>query len=1105
MRTCLQRCCLAVLLLLFVCSKLNAQSIAKVSFNRKDVPLKVLSGAILKQTGYNIESSAPGLNRLRITLDVKDMPLEELLQTVGRKYSIGYSVNGKTIILSPKKGATPPVVAAAIPPKKVQVKESDDSETTLETFYFNGYDKISRERSTASADLVNNRLFNRSVSTNWSDRLENLTPGLLYNHGGQSSNGRATPDPILIHGRSTIFANAAPLLVVDDFPYDGDPNNINPNDIGSVTILKDAAAASIWGVRAGNGVIVLTTKKGRTDTPQVTLINTMTFTPRPILSNMHTISSADYIDFEKNLYGLGYYPADASGPPGYTPVTPVVALLQAADKGIITATDVSARIEALKQNNVLNDLGRYLYRSSVIRQHFLQVSGRSSFIRYYVSAGWDHNLSNLDETKYDQMTLRMQNTLTLTSRLQADAGISLAMDHSSSGDNPGYSYLTSTASKNLYPYAQLADAGGHALAVNLFHSPALMQQAAQSGLLDWNYSPLSEVAAENNAISTNDRVLHLAARYILLPSLNLEVKYQYETQSVVTDDLHRDSSYFVRDLVNNYTQIDPVTHQITRPVPAGAILDMNTTDIASHQGRVQANYHHYFNDVNEFTALGGYEIKSVVTTGDNNRYYGYDPVSRQSDAHINYGLSYPPYTGGRPLSIPVAAPSTLATDHFISYYSNAAFTWHGRYTLSGSARDDMANLFGVRTNRKEVPLWSTGLAWQVDTGRFFHPHWLNTLRLRANYGSNGNLSRLASAYTTATYSSGGYTGTPYTTGILNNLSNADLRWEQVRILNFGADCTLFDSALVVTAEYYRKWGVDIIAKTAADPTLGVVQVPGGSYYFGNSATMKGEGVDLQLEAHILRKTFKWTVNGIYSYARSVVTSTTNPAGIGNLYLDPYTAEAVRGRPVFGVYSYAWRGLDSKTGDPMGVLNGQPSRKWDSIYNNTPVDSMVYNGPAQPTSFGALRNSFGWKGWSLSFNISYKFGYYMREKGLKYYSLANFWNGSDEYHRRWQQPGDEQKTHVPSLMYPFVPARDDFYANSSVLVVRADNIRLEDLRVDYELTRDHWKKLPFQRLVLYSTITNLGLLWTANKDGIDPFYLNMPRDGKHISFGASIQF
>jgi hypothetical protein len=167
--------------------------------------------------------------------------------------------------------------------------------------------------------------------------------------------------------------------------------------------------------------------------------------------------------------------------------------------------------------------------------------------------------------------------------------------------------------------------------------------------------------------------------------------------------------------------------------------------------------------------------------------------------------------------------------------------------------------------------------------------------------------------------------------------------------------------------------------------------------------------------------------------------------------------------------------------------------------------MVYNGPAQPTSFGALRNTFSWKGWSLSFNISYKFGYYMRENGLKYYNLANYWNGSDEYHRRWQQSGDERKTHVPSLMYPFVSARDDFYANSSVLVVRADNIRLEDLRVDYELNRDRWKKLPFRRLVLYSTVTNLGLLWTANKDGIDPFYLNMPRDGKHFSVGASIQF
>jgi len=972
----------------------------------------------------------------------------------------------------------------------------------------NGYQRIPKERATGSFGYIDRTLINRSVSTSVADRIENILPGVLSNHG-QSSNGTPIREKFLVRGRSTLYANAAPLIVLDNFPYDGDLDNINPNDIESISVLKDGAAASIWGVRASNGVIVVNTRRGRIDDsagsfktlrPVLTYTSSITFQAKPDLYNVSNISSADFIEWEKDLYGRGYYTSGNT-----TPFTPVVDLLRQ-NGGILTGPANTA-VEGMKGQDIRKDLRKYLYRGSVIQQHFIQASASTENAGYYVSAGWDHNAYGLTGSSYDRVTLRLQNILRISAPLYIEAGVNFIHTTSRQDDNPGYNFRSMHANKGFYPYARLADGQGHPLPLSLDYSSDYLQAASQLGFPDWSYVPLRDRQASANTNKVHDLLINLGGHYTLSPSLNLELKYQYQNGSAGASSLHGGSSYYSRDLINRYVQVAPVTNVLSYPIPQGGILDLNNQETTAHQGRLQVNYNHTWSRRNTLTAIAGAEIRSLVTTGSSDRQYGYNPENGSVNNAIDYDSSYMGWQMFNPAPIPGYAPSTKLVDHFISYYANASYTYHNIYTLSASAREDVANLFGVKTNQKGVPLWSAGIAWQVNNESFYHLTALSSLKLRATYGRSGNISRLASAYTTATYTQGGgITGTSYDIGYIQGLPNPDLRWEQVGTMSIGLDFASRKRFISGSVEYYRKNATDLMAPAAGDPTLGLIQNPGvPGFYYGNTASMHGSGIDLQLETHNLNGKFKWTTNFFFSRAVSTVRKYLLPDSAGYTYLNEHIINPLPGRPLYAIYSYKWMGLDPATGDPMGYYNGKPSKDWTSINANTAIDSMIYHGSSQPTIFGAVRNTFRWRSFTASCNISYKLGYYFRRPSISYKDLFNTWVGHGDYARRWQHAGDERSTNVPSIGYPGSNLRDRFYLNSSVLVERADHIRLEDIQLSYDFDKTQQAWLPFGNLRLYGYVSNLGLLWKANHSGIDPYYINIPKEGRRYSVGVNVNF
>ncbi|QEC52891.1 TonB-dependent receptor plug domain-containing protein [Anseongella ginsenosidimutans] len=233
-----------------------------------------------------------------------------------------------------------------------------------------GYQQLPRERATGSFEYIDNELFNRQISTDVISRLDGITGGVLFD---KRSGGSTRFN---VRGLSTFLSEERPLIVLDNFPYEGDIQNINPNDIESVTILKDAAAASIWGTRAGNGVVVITTKKATYNQPfKLSVSSNVSVVQRPDLFYQSQMSSGDYIDAERFLFERGAYDADINNTRSRPVLTPVVEILNKQRNGLITEAEATRQINALRKHDVRKDLEEYFYRRAINQQYNMQLQG----------------------------------------------------------------------------------------------------------------------------------------------------------------------------------------------------------------------------------------------------------------------------------------------------------------------------------------------------------------------------------------------------------------------------------------------------------------------------------------------------------------------------------------------------------------------------------------------------------------------------------------------------------------------------------------------------------------------------------------------------------
>lgn len=959
------------------------------------------------------------------------------------------------------------------PQSLLEARLRDKARELGEVVVSTGYQQVPRERMTGSFSHVGHELFNRRVSADILTRLEDVVPGLVFNRRHGANN-------ISVRGRNTINGDGQPLIVVDNFPFEGDLSSLNPNDIENVTVLRDAAASSIWGARAGNGVIVITTRKGSYDrTPVITFNANVTLSEKPDLYYQPQMSSADYIEWEKYMFQRGYYDSFVNNA-NKVAFTPVVELLFRQKAGQISDDAAMRQTETMKSYDIRRDLEKYLYQNGLNSQYSLALSGGSAQQKYALSAGYDRILAATVGDERERLTLNANHTYGLFNRkLELTTGVYYAAQ-SQDRNSPGQlTYTSIRGVQPLYPYGRLADDQGRALITEKKHRLPYAEQAVENGLLDWTYSPLREMERSDKTTRSQEIRLRAAVGYKILPFLKAEISYLYQSSSAFLRDYYDLNTYYTRDLINTYTQAGG-DNRLTFPIPKGGILDRGQSTVAGHSLRGQLNFSKKVG-IGELDAIGGAELRDHYTERVNSRWYGYDDEYATA-VQVDYTRYFPSYVNpGTSLLIPSNASQAYLTDRYLSYYSNAGYSIKKKYVLSGSARLDQSNLFGVKTNQKGVPLWSAGLAWVVSSEEFMKEAPLSYLRLRITYGSSGNVNKSLSAKTTAAFSPTDFFSLlPYAT--IQNPPNPTLRWEKVKMLNFGIDFEPRNGRVGGSLEYYRKRGLDLFGQVPYPPSTGI------STFSGNVAETSGHGMDLSVNIKAARGSVQWDVFTLFSYVSDKVTDFKVEYPARNFAQSNETGGyALVGKPQYALYSYDFAGLDPENGDPLGYLDGEVSNQWGKIMQTTGVEDLRYHGSSRPVIYGAIRNNLSWKGIALSANLSYRLGYYFRRSSVSYTSL---WQGlpvHGDYEKRWQQPGDEQYSSVPSDPGGSNSDRSSFYLFSSALIDRADHFRLQDVQLSYTVNKLGAGALKVENTQFYVYANNLGILWKATKTHLDPDY------------------
>ncbi|RQO75640.1 hypothetical protein DBR43_09900 [Pedobacter sp. KBW06] len=1112
-----------------------------ITIRRNNIGLKEVFTEIRKQTGYTVLYRSEMIEGIRlINVDLVDASIETVLKCCLKGQSLDFVIEDYAIVITEKKISIKDKIISFLTEVELHCKVVDENEKPLEgatvkvkgtlkitstnskgEFVLNnitdkdiilisylayktkeilvkdlrnmsvlkmepvsaelnevkintGYQSLSKQKTVGAFEYLDIKALERRTGQDIISRLEGMTAGFSFKElpGNAVASDENSRNRILIRGLSTMTAGTEPLIVLDNFPYLGDINNINPNDIESVTILKDAVASAIWGVKSGNGVIVLTSKKGRYNQPVDVVFDTkFHFAGKPDLFHFPVMSSKDYIDVERFLYDKGYFDARIRGEDrSKMPLTPVLQLLVDNKKGQLSDEALESGLREIGKNDLRNDYNQYIYRNTLNQQYHVGVNGGTEQQKYGVSVGWNKGV-DYKQSLADHLTIKASHTYSFFDKnLEIDAGILYTQKNNQS------SYFNS-GPRSGFTYLKLKREDGTNSVVDQYDSN-YVEGFPAGKLLDWSFSPLDDWKLNNSKVRVVDHQFNVGLRYRLSRTLDVKIEYSSGQGTKKNTNEYDERSFYVRNLINQFTQIDPITETIKRPVPLGGIIYSKNDEYDNKNVRISSSYN-YNNQKHGFSFLAGAEMSETVSHKTGNNLYGYNSVSGSSTS-VDFANLYPVKPIGM-LRLSDGQVSMKKLDRNLSAFLLVTYDYLKKYVLSTSVRNDGSNLFGVYTNNQWNPIWSIGLSWDINQDFFYQVKWLPSLKLRAGYGYNGNVNKTITGHLITYLISNDiddlFKRQSYAT--IRNAPNPYLKWEKVGHLNVGIDFSAFNSRLSGSLEYYRKSTSDLIGAIRLAPVFG------WSDFSGNTAGLTTSGCDIKINSTNISGQFNWSSNILFSFTSNQVTKYgIIPSEYNSAYVN---GQQIIGKPYNLLFSYRWAGLDPLTGNARVFVNGEPSSNLNSILNNTNQDDLVYHGSSVPTSSLSLFNTFNWRQFHFSFNITGQFGYSYRRSSINYSGLLNYssYRQHGDFSKRWQNPGDEKITNVISMVYPFDSSREIPYLNSNILIEKGDHIRLRDLRIGYTLNRTSRSKLPFKQLQFLCSINNIGFLWRADRTKIDP--------------------
>ena len=959
-----------------------------------------------------------------------------------------------------------------------------------------GYQKLSRERSTAAFGFVDSTRLNRVMHKDILSALEGQVAGMVMNINPNT--GESSP---VLRGVGTFSSQVGttPLIVVDDMATDLSLSDINPYDVESVTVLKDAAAASIYGALAANGVIVVTTKQGKSDKTTVNVNADWYISTKPRLDNMHYASTSDIIDFETEVYDNrvankgsvslmfsemqnNYY-------------SPLYQLYRDRDEGRLTADQVAATLSEWRQRDFYGQYRDNLWRTAVTQRYNVSLSQKGRNGNHFASFNYQHDRNRIRNDRSNAFSVYLKSTFRLTKWLDVKLGIDARL---SKATTPDLNYTSYTMQER---YAAIKDADGR-----LVYSPnvnvggyigsALNEQRIRDvegteGLLPYRFNVLESI----------DEGLTDTRRVRMRPFVNAEAKFlkwfRYNVMFQYEWAQHRSESYVDADdymmRVSHNAMIDQSGNSL---LPAGGRYTQQTNNTYRYTFRNQLSFDRSFDhskhNVNAIMGLEFRENKSPRLI--NQLLYGYNATALTSvrmDWASMYTTGWESLVYDGKLSYGGLSPSQSEVFHrYASFYANVGYNYRYRYNLTASIRWDEADLFGLDTKDQHHPLWSVGAGWNVTEEDFMKGiSWLDYLKLRMTYGVNGNVDQSSTTYFVARYRTLSYdpTNTQYLNYTDDNLPNPKLRWEKTSTFNIGVDFRVLNNLLSGSLEYYNRVGDDLLVRKYLDPTVGAQQ------RVINNGKMRNSGVELSLTGNIIRKgDWNLTANLNVAYNKNKLLRVEHsPTDIASSFITAPTNFFIEGTSYNTLWAYrldrvenGYPVIKDAEGNDMITFDaqGNPTINTQTMYG---TEALVNCGTLTPKYNGSLSLNLRWRDLELNTMFVFAGGNKLR---LDVLDMSSYNVTTSVMNDRWTATQGEGRVRafadIPNDLQTYASTLSYWWRYSDAHVRRADYLKLRSINVAYNLPKPVCQKLHLGATRFTLQVNNL-FTWCAAGHDIDP--------------------
>lgn len=985
----------------------------------------------------------------------------------------------------------------------------EEDEGTLEEIVVvatTGYQKISKERATGAYTSVVKAQLEKPASS-IAERLVGVTSGVQ-----STANADGSID-FEIRGQSSLLANAQPLVVYDGFPIEGGMDAINPNDVESITVLKDAAAASIWGARSANGVIVVTSKKGKKGATNVTFSSFLRFSSKIDLDySLNRASSnqeIDYIDlgFATNTFSTGRtfwmedeYTFDEGNSNAF--ITYNLAL-----NGYITDEERDAMLNKMRGLDNTRQIEDELLESPFIQNYNFSVSGGNEKMTNSLSILFENDRGNFKGNRVNKYIANFQNrTNLIKDRLDFEFSGSLQVnDQKRNG-------VSLNDLSQLSSYDMLKNEDGSLtdlshLKHNLVALDALTNLSNYPYGGDISYNPITEINNRDRTTKSLMARVQAGLSLQIVKGLSWDSKIQFEMINSEDRNEYNENTHDVRrTIIGTSTQnfwFNGPDGEVTQNLPSGGVLELSDRSLSSYNWRNQVNYDRVFSEKHQVNFVGGTELREIkVKSTINPTIFGYDDLSLNSavtPTDIESRESWIPFIPVGDLFVEYPFEYNTqhifneATEKYFSYFANASYTYNGKYTATGSFRTDASNVITSNPEIRYSPFWSAGLGWQAHKESFMAGvNWLDRLNVRATYGYNGNVDRSTSAIPLISRDPIASTVTgEYTTSISSH-GNPLLGWEKTRSYNIGFDFSTMQSKLFGSLDVYNKKGGDLIVSES------IPSVNGTTTQVFNNGEMINKGFELTLGTSLPIKNddIVWSGTLNYSYNDNKITSFFKTDYLDfELTSDDRTLGYVEGYDANTIWSYTYSGLnDVGAGTTQPTIVGQGGENValsSSVISGNAIEFMNPEGTTVAPTLINMRNSFKIYDFNLSFIVGAKLGHKFRRTTFNYEPL---WFGVTPIQATVSEvldPNLDPSKVVPMPNEEHPDSRLFRYATYTpyldYVIADAGHIRFQEINLAYNLPSETVEKWGINSLVFYLQGNNIGTI-LFNEYGEDPEYL-----------------